>query len=84
MHRVLRIPELLQMVFAVSDPRSNTVNARVCKQWSDIALDILWREIDELDILFEILAPFKMVEASYVSTYLLLSCFYVDKIFAGI
>ena len=68
MHRVLRIPELLQMIFGILDLPSNTVNARVCKQWSDIALDILWREIDELYILFKILAPLtKTVEESYVS-----------------
>ena len=67
MHRVLRIPELLQMIFSILDPPSNTVNARVCKQWSDIALDILWREIDELYVLFKILAPLtKMVNESYV------------------
>ena len=70
MHRVLRIPELLQMIFCTLDLPSNAVNARVCKQWSDIALDILWREIDELYILFKILAPLiKSVEGAYVSGY---------------
>ena len=56
------------MIFGIVDLPSNTVNARVCKQWSDIALDILWREIDELYILFRILAPLtKTDEESYVS-----------------
>ena len=56
------------MIFGVVDLPSNTVNARVCKLWSDIALDILWREIDELYILFRILAPLtKTDEESYVS-----------------
>ena len=69
MHRVLRIPELLQIIFSILDLPSNTVNARVCKQWSDIALDILWREIDDLYLLFRILAPLtKTVEGSYVSS----------------
>ena len=47
-----------------------TVNARVCKQWSDIALDILWREIDELYIFFGILALLTITidsEECYVS-----------------
>lgn len=67
MHRVLRIPELLQTVFNILDLPSNTVNARVCKQWSDIALDILWREIDDLYFLFTILAPLtKTIEETYV------------------
>jgi len=69
MHRVLRIPELLQMIFGVLDLPSNTVNARVCKQWSDIALDMLWREVDGLHILFRILAPLIItVEDNYVSS----------------
>ena len=56
------------MIFGVLDLPSNTVNARVCKQWSDIALDILWKEIDDLYLLFRILAPLtKAVEGSYVS-----------------
>ena len=69
MHRVLRIPELLQIVFGTLDLPSNTVNARVCKQWSDIALDKLWREVDDLYLLFRILAPLtKTVEENYVSS----------------
>ena len=69
MHRVLRIPELLQIIFGILDLPSNRVNARVCKQWSDIALDILWREIDDIYFLFRILAPLtKTVEGSYVSS----------------
>ena len=68
MHRVLRIPELLQMIFGILDLPSNAMNARVCKQWSDIALDILWREIDELYILFRILVPLtKTIGEIYVS-----------------
>jgi F-box-like len=68
MHRVLRIPELLQMVFGVLDLPSNTVNARVCKQWSDIALEMLWRDVDDLYLLLKILAPLaKTVEGNYVS-----------------
>jgi len=57
------------MIFGVLDLPSNTVNARVCKQWSDIALDMLWREVDGLHILFRILAPLIItVEDNYVSS----------------
>jgi hypothetical protein len=50
------------MIFGILDLPSNTVNARVCKQWSDIALDILWREIDDLYFLFQILSPLKEMD----------------------
>ena len=57
------------MIFGVLDLPSNAMNARVCKQWSDIALDMLWREIDDLYLLFSILAPLKKTtEGSYAST----------------
>lgn len=57
MHRVLAIPELLDMVFRFLDDGSNTSNARVCRQWSEIALDTLWREVNDLYRLFGLLAP---------------------------
>jgi len=56
-HRVLCIPELLDMVFQYLDPCSNAMNARVCKIWSEIALDSLWKEVDDLKRLFNLLAP---------------------------
>ncbi|PPQ76084.1 hypothetical protein CVT26_004591 [Gymnopilus dilepis] len=60
-HRVLRIPELLDMIFGYLDPNSNAVNARVCRRWSDIALDTLWKEVDDLYRLFGLLAPLRVV-----------------------
>ncbi|KAF8815660.1 hypothetical protein BYT27DRAFT_7079524 [Phlegmacium glaucopus] len=54
------------MIFGALDLPSNTVNARVCRQWSDIALGVLWREVDDLYFLFRILAPLKKtVEENY-------------------
>jgi hypothetical protein len=35
----------------------NVVNACVCKQWSDIALDLIWREVVSLPRLLNILWP---------------------------
>ncbi|PFH47527.1 hypothetical protein AMATHDRAFT_67573 [Amanita thiersii Skay4041] len=56
-HRVLYIPELLDMVFNYLEPFSNAVNARVCKRWSEVALDTLWREVDDMHRLCTLLAP---------------------------
>lgn len=60
MDRVLRIPELLDMIFGFLDMRSSNENLgciTVCKQWSDIALDSLWRDVNSLRRLFHVLSP---------------------------
>ena len=57
MHRVFGIPELLDMVFRFLDDASNASNVRVCRQWSEIALDTLWRDVNDLHRLFGLLAP---------------------------
>ncbi|KAJ6544789.1 hypothetical protein DFH09DRAFT_873070, partial [Mycena vulgaris] len=43
------------MIFGFLDDPSNAANASVCKRWSEIALDTLWREVDDLHRLFGIL-----------------------------
>ena len=58
MERVLRIPELLDIIFGMMDSASNATNARVCTLWSSRAFDVLWREVD-LHRLFSFLAPLK-------------------------
>src|ERR1700761_4238796 len=60
-NRVLEIPELLDMVFGYLDELSNVSNALVCKRWSEVALDALWRELHDLHRLFGILKPLKKV-----------------------
>ncbi|KAG6902354.1 hypothetical protein C0995_001151 [Termitomyces sp. Mi166 len=55
--RVLAIPELLDMVFQFLDDTSNASNARVSKHWSEIALDVMWKEVLNLHRLFSLLAP---------------------------
>ena len=70
MHRVLSIPELLDMIFSFLPLPSNAVNARVCKRWSEIALDLLWRDVDDINRLFGTLAPLrKSARNEYVSEY---------------
>ncbi|KAF9524767.1 hypothetical protein CPB83DRAFT_773231 [Crepidotus variabilis] len=61
MQKVLLIPELLDLIFGLVDTPSNAVNARVCKAWSSIALDALWREVDDLPRLFSLLAPLQRI-----------------------
>ncbi|XP_006456157.1 hypothetical protein AGABI2DRAFT_210964 [Agaricus bisporus var. bisporus H97] len=60
MHRVLAIPELLDTVFKSMDSRSNLNNALVSRAWSEIALDTLWRQVNDLYRLFNLLAPLRI------------------------
>ncbi|KAH9940136.1 uncharacterized protein BXZ73DRAFT_43088, partial [Epithele typhae] len=55
--RVLAIPELLELVFVHLEDADNAMNALVCKAWSEVALDLLWREVDDLEQAFSLLAP---------------------------
>ncbi|OAX37634.1 hypothetical protein K503DRAFT_719480 [Rhizopogon vinicolor AM-OR11-026] len=56
-HRVLFIPELLQNILSFMDRADNVFNACVCKQWSEIALDLIWREVNDLPRLLGLLRP---------------------------
>ena len=64
-HPVLSIPELLDLTFGFMDRASNINNACVCRRWSEIALDNLWREVDNLFLLFNLLAPLQSGHAGY-------------------
>ncbi|KNZ81377.1 hypothetical protein J132_00962 [Termitomyces sp. J132] len=63
--RVLAIPELLFMIFQFLDDASNASNVRVSKRWSEIALDVLWKEVLNLHHLFSLLAPLEQSGSTY-------------------
>ncbi|KAF7375042.1 hypothetical protein MSAN_00390300 [Mycena sanguinolenta] len=67
--RVLDIPELLDMIFAFLDETSVASTASVCKRWSEIALDTLWRDLADLHRLFGILRALKQTGDSPDSPY---------------
>ncbi|KAM5545509.1 hypothetical protein V8D89_000547 [Ganoderma adspersum] len=54
-HRVLAIPEIVELVFSFLDDAERANNARVSKGWSEVALDLLWRSVDDLPRLFGLL-----------------------------
>ncbi|KAK2467602.1 hypothetical protein APHAL10511_000457 [Amanita phalloides] len=64
MQRVLLIPELLDMIFSYLDLANNAANARVCRRWSDVALDLLWREVEDMYRLFSLLVPLQLTDTS--------------------
>lgn len=57
LQRVSSIPELLDLIFDNLDPTSNANNVVVCKVWSEVARDKLWREVYNPRRLLSILAP---------------------------
>lgn len=59
--RVLEIPEILELVFCFLDDKSNTNNVTVCKRWSELALNIIWREVSDVQRLFGLLAPMQLL-----------------------
>ncbi|EGN97651.1 hypothetical protein SERLA73DRAFT_57380 [Serpula lacrymans var. lacrymans S7.3] len=54
------------MVFTFMDRESNVTNACVCKHWSDIALDLLWKNVDNLLQLINLLAPVHISRGYYM------------------
>lgn len=81
-HRALGIPELLYTIFRYMDNPCNASNARVCRKWSEIALDTLWRSVDDLNRLFGLLVPTKEVDGEFVSG-LLLHSYALNRFFIG-
>lgn len=68
--RVLDIPEILELIFTFLDAETNTVNALVCRKWSELALNNVWRDVSDLRRLFSLLAPMRNAPLSrYDRTY---------------
>ena len=55
--RVLSTPELLDNIFSFLGEGDHVRNALVCKSWSEVAFDILWRDVDDLPRMLHLLAP---------------------------
>lgn len=66
-HPALHITELLNIIFKSLSTLDLSHVARVCHVWSDVALDALWREPEDLHALFAILAPLQLVQSKHVS-----------------
>lgn len=58
--RVLDIPEILELIFSFLDHQSNANNVTVSRRWSEIALNIIWREVADIHRLFSLLAPMQL------------------------
>lgn len=59
--RALYLPELVHLILACLARPDNARNARVCKTWSETALKIVWKEIDNLQAIFDVLCPLEIL-----------------------
>lgn len=62
--RVVRLQELLDIVFSFVDKTQLLNCALVSKTWTEPALNNLWAEVDDILHLFRILGPIKPVSTS--------------------
>lgn len=57
MHRALILPEILLLTLSFLPRQDNARCARVCKFWTEAALDEVWREVDDILDVFRTLGP---------------------------
>ncbi|KAF5343527.1 hypothetical protein D9758_012940 [Tetrapyrgos nigripes] len=64
MHPVLQVVELLHIIFEHLKPKDQFSCATVCRLWSEVTLDILWYELDDLKlpVFASLLSPLKEEE----------------------
>ncbi|KAG9031055.1 hypothetical protein FRB95_003220 [Tulasnella sp. JGI-2019a] len=53
----LKIPEILKEVMLLSKRPEHAMSARECRTWSAIAIDVLWRDLNSVFPLLELIAP---------------------------
>lgn len=58
--RALAISEVLEVIFSFCHRSDAARCALVCRRWKDLALDCVWRELESLFHLFQILSPLKL------------------------
>ncbi|KAE9392001.1 hypothetical protein BT96DRAFT_1058818 [Gymnopus androsaceus JB14] len=58
----LQIPEVLENILSHCDAKSNQKNVLVCKLWSEVALDVLWHKVDDLERFLELFGKLDKLE----------------------
>ncbi|KAG8934811.1 hypothetical protein FRC01_000079 [Tulasnella sp. 417] len=64
----LRIPEILIRVLEFTNPAEMAIVARVCRRWSNPALDLLWQDLPDLAPLLKIFDLLKNIPVRILST----------------
>ena len=65
MERALNVREIMEMVIEHADRKSIVACARVCKFWSDVALDDIWFTLQEPGHLFVLLNRGRHTSTNY-------------------
>ncbi|KAG8913889.1 hypothetical protein FRC01_004335 [Tulasnella sp. 417] len=62
--RALSIPELLSIIFSFCEAPELARSARVCKTWSDPALDQLWEDLEGISPLLDLVVDSESIDAA--------------------
>lgn len=62
MEFAVQTPELLLAIFSNVEREHLTATARVCQKWSTLALGFIWRDLDSVVPLVELVVPLKCVD----------------------
>ena len=66
----LHIRELHRLILSFLDWKCNIKNAQVCKEWSEVALELSWAKVDTLGRLLNMICPIeKKKDGSYRGDY---------------
>jgi len=69
MHHLFCIPELLCLIIGNLDREDRVRCAQVCQFWSEVALDVIWYNVEDLRILANPISPIKRMAAPGLLTY---------------
>ncbi len=65
--RLALIPEVLSKILQGCERGDQARSARVCKFWVDIASGLFWETVEDLRVLFQLLAPLTTKNGTIVS-----------------
>jgi hypothetical protein len=68
MHQLFELPELLRIIIESLERDDQVRCALTNHSWSEVALDVIWHEVDDLRLLLNALSPLKKKsQKKYVS-----------------
>ena len=67
MHQIFELPELLRIIFDNLERVDRVKCTLVNTVWSEVALDVIWHEVDDLRILLNALSPVEQQSDDYAS-----------------
>lgn len=78
--RLAMIPEILSQIFEGSWRGDQVRSPRVSRFWCNLVLNLIWRRLDDLGVLFRLLAPLTTSNGVIVSIPYSFRTTFVDKL----